>query len=373
MNTGAIIVDQRPAQIPLLDAIRGILAPVVLIAHCETARIHLHSAALAVDFFMILSGFLMVHHAFLREAKEPIGTKRQVILFWLRRYFRIAPLYYFFLAIAFLFYYRDISAARPWSPMATALWHVTFLFGFVPNGGGNTVMPDWSIGLEMQFYLAFPFLVWLLWKIGLARFLILCVALTAASKYLWGVYESDAPGPLGTFICPTFLPIRTMMFAMGMGLGWCYWRRSDWWVLAIGSLLGIIGFERNHSFLSCGLVSTIAFSQCFSKSATLGNRFTRFLNSFTDTAIWRWAAELSYPLYLCHVMVVLAVHQCVGSLQLGAIQELLCVIGLTVAGSFALAVTAHLLVELPLLVLGKRVVRWASLKLTLSASQQGHF
>jgi peptidoglycan/LPS O-acetylase OafA/YrhL len=363
VNAGATILDRRPAQIPLLDALRGILAPVVLVAHCETTRIHLHSAALAVDFFMILSGFLMVHHAFLRETKEPIGTKRQVILFWLRRYFRIAPLYYLFLAMAFLFYYQDISVGT-WSPIATALWHVSFLFGFVPDGGGSTMMPDWSIGLEMQFYMAFPFLAWLMWKIGLARFLLMCVVVTAACKHLWGVYEFDSPGPLGAFVCPTFLPIRISMFAMGMGVAWCYWRNRDWWILAIGCLVGVVGFERNHSFLSCGVVAGIALSQCNMTCARLFNRIAANLNSFSDKAFWRWAADMSYPVYLCHLMVIRAVQHRVDP-HLGPIQELLSVVGLTLAGSFALAYAAHRLVELPLLALGKRVTHWVSMRLVL--------
>ena len=31
--------------------------------------------------------------------------------------------------------------------------HATFMFGFLPDYSFNTVLPDWSIGLEMQFYL----------------------------------------------------------------------------------------------------------------------------------------------------------------------------------------------------------------------------
>ena len=98
--------------------------------------------------------------------------------FWLRRFFRIAPAYYLLLIVALLIgpwlgecrtliagpfpgtttpieRYTDAS-------FANIAAHVSFVFGALPAYAFRTPLPDWSIGLEMQFYAVFPFLMLLI-------------------------------------------------------------------------------------------------------------------------------------------------------------------------------------------------------------------
>ncbi|CAH2786711.1 MAG: Acyltransferase 3 [uncultured Caballeronia sp.] len=46
--------------------------------------------------------------------------------------------------------------------MSNVVTHLTYTFGMFPRYAFNTPLPDWSIGLEMQFYAVFPLLMLLI-------------------------------------------------------------------------------------------------------------------------------------------------------------------------------------------------------------------
>ena len=78
-----------------LDGLRGGAALWVLIGHATIltgTRIPILSKPdLAVDLFMMLSGFLMCFHYLERRETEPWHRRSTWTLFWTRRFFRIAP------------------------------------------------------------------------------------------------------------------------------------------------------------------------------------------------------------------------------------------------------------------------------------------
>src|SRR5438045_538898 len=87
-----------PSHLGFLDGLRGGAALWVLLYHCVVwgswNSLRLPDSKIAVDVFMVLSGFLMVHLSLERADREPIGTASTAVRFWIRRFFRIAPLYY---------------------------------------------------------------------------------------------------------------------------------------------------------------------------------------------------------------------------------------------------------------------------------------
>src|SRR5687768_12405012 len=89
-----------------LDGMRGLAALWVVIGHvlilCQWGVPIVATPEYAVDLFMMISGFLMFYQMSLRAEREPLNKSSSWFRFWIRRFFRIAPVYYVVLAIAFL-------------------------------------------------------------------------------------------------------------------------------------------------------------------------------------------------------------------------------------------------------------------------------
>ncbi len=136
-----------------LDGIRAIAALMVMTFHFGQDWYHLGFLVLGqtgVDLFFVLSGFLITTILL----QSPHGDWHEIKNFYIRRTLRIFPLYYFYLIVACIFggmvsfwywiYLQNIASAFAIS------WHIAPLRG-----------PDhfWSLGVEEQFYLFWPFLI----------------------------------------------------------------------------------------------------------------------------------------------------------------------------------------------------------------------
>jgi peptidoglycan/LPS O-acetylase OafA/YrhL len=178
-----------------------------------------------VDLFILLSGFLMVFHYELRRAKEPWECPTTWRTFWVRRFFRIAPLYYLALALALIagphigHARAEIASVLPQTATPAARYfdrsldnviaHVTFVFGQIPHYAFRTSLPDWSIGLEMAFYLAFPFLMLAAKRVSMPFAAIAFTALSFGIVKIFHVYTAG-------FDEPAFLPLKLNIFFSGM-------------------------------------------------------------------------------------------------------------------------------------------------------------
>jgi len=176
-----------------LDFLRGLSAAAVLITHTSAAVsgelpiLAFNWGSFAVDVFMLISGFLMMWHFCERSSMgESWDSPKTCFKFYVRRFFRIAPLYYCMLVVVYVFHgalqnlaaHNGAALQQPLQPLtcglhnptsveltaAHVLSHFSFTFGFIPRFAASNPLPDWSIGLEMQFYLFFPFLALLLWR-----------------------------------------------------------------------------------------------------------------------------------------------------------------------------------------------------------------
>jgi peptidoglycan/LPS O-acetylase OafA/YrhL len=126
------------------------------------------SGYVAVDFFFILSGFILAYN-YLTPSGELKGTKRQ---FWAARFARIYPAYALSFLLVLPLVARGMFAAEPFK---MALYHfgralalVTVMQqGWLPwlSMWGNA--PAWSLSVEAFFYLVFPLLAPLLGRLSL--------------------------------------------------------------------------------------------------------------------------------------------------------------------------------------------------------------
>ncbi|WP_287854444.1 acyltransferase [Burkholderia sp.] len=251
-----------PSDVPYLNGLRGIAATWVVIAHCMIwggwTLTAIPDPKIAVDLFMTISGFLMAYNARRRESIEPMTHPATWTRFYIRRYFRIAPAYYLSLAFAvlasapFLDGYKALQLMNPgfWGSggiydpdtirftAANLLAHVTFVFGAVPKYTFATMLPDWSLSLEMQFYLAFPLLYLLMRKIGpLTASIGLAALALAACHALAGVFPE-----------PGFLPLKLSLFVTGMLIAEIPFGTDKTVTILIGVLAVLLPFAQTSSY-----------------------------------------------------------------------------------------------------------------------------
>ena len=159
-----------------LDTFRAIAAIIVAIGHIElfrqnafgtTAFKYMPSGHIGVILFFVISGFLITY--LLLKEKEQYG-KISLKDFWLRRIFRIWPVYYLVLLIS-AFFFETVPSGKT----------IAYALAIMPNFshalecGWSTSPQIWSIGVENQFYLLFPIIVMLVPRKHLRWWLLLII------------------------------------------------------------------------------------------------------------------------------------------------------------------------------------------------------
>ncbi|XDD50592.1 acyltransferase family protein [Leptospira sp. WS92.C1] len=147
-----------------------VTARTIIPGETDSLRLFLGSLSSGVDFFFLLSGFLIYGGLFREhERKEKIEIKQ----FFIKRSLRIFPPFYFALAILFYSKYQQISKLESLNITNSQIlaliadeklrlehvWvDIFYLSDFLPhalyNGG-------WSLSIEEHFYLILPFLCWI--------------------------------------------------------------------------------------------------------------------------------------------------------------------------------------------------------------------
>jgi peptidoglycan/LPS O-acetylase OafA/YrhL len=152
-------------RLPQLDGVRGIAILVVML-HNESAQypfLYLNhvfaNGWMGVDLFFVLSGFLIT--GILLDTKQSNGYFRN---FYARRCLRIWPLYYFSIFLMFVIVpilrpsegHIIFQRSGPW--WAFPFYMQNFL---VPNpaSAAGLLGVTWSLAIEEQFYLVWPFIV----------------------------------------------------------------------------------------------------------------------------------------------------------------------------------------------------------------------
>jgi peptidoglycan/LPS O-acetylase OafA/YrhL len=168
---------------------------------------------MGVNLFFVDSGFVL--YLPFAIGKRRIEGRADVVELYLRRAWRLFPLYYLMLAACLLLDATTLHLIRaPWFEIPA---YATFTFPFFaetwqPRPNGTL----WSIGTEVWFSLAFPFLVLLARRIGMARFVVLAVAIALATRYLAYVHHLGVQNTKTLNTLADSLPGRLDDFALGM-------------------------------------------------------------------------------------------------------------------------------------------------------------
>lgn len=161
-----------------IDGLRAIAALLVVLYHANVPGIPASTGVLA---FFVLSGFLITRLIIAEE--ERTGTV-SLSRFYVRRSFRIFPAFYVYWLVAMavmILRHRPIN----WPQSFSAFFYVSNYYQAIFGDPSNGLSHTWSLGIEEQFYLLWPF-VFLLLRSNARRFKALIVLI----PLLWLYRES---------------------------------------------------------------------------------------------------------------------------------------------------------------------------------------
>jgi len=160
-------------KLPGLDGLRAICAALVVLSHLGVPRV---SGSMGVLAFFVLSGFLITWLLLAEEARS--GTV-SLSAFYMRRTLRIFPAFYVYWIIAVGL--AALLAARGGKPVdigqaGATLLYVSNYWQAIFGDSGTVLSHAWSLAVEEQFYLLWP---WVFLRLPAARRLTTIIALIA--------------------------------------------------------------------------------------------------------------------------------------------------------------------------------------------------
>jgi len=258
----------------------------------------------------------MISHAYMRQNDEPMNVKGSWYKFWIRRFFRIAPAYYLSLFVAILLsdYFlggyhllQTINQER-WSStiiynpdrivfsIENIVLHITFLFGLHPEYSFSTFLPDWSLGLEMQFYFIFPFLFLTIVRYGAGKSIFIIGVVSAIS----GFFISEVV----TYYEQSLLVLKLQYFLVGILLFYLLNNRmsnlKNWLLYLLAILLLNLEDYGSQRILPNFIFHAILILGWLEIHNTLPDIISRIINN----RIINLMSDSSYSVYLFHTFFI---------------------------------------------------------------------
>lgn len=353
-----------------INALRGIAIIGVVMIHSSqwvqpTSKVLSKITELGVygvQLFYVVSALTLFLSMDVRKRSEASPTRN----FFIRRFFRIAPLFY--LAIL-LYVLIDGFGPRYWAPNGIHWWYILltaiFLNGWHPETINSVVPGGWSIAIEMTFYALVPILHLKLKDINSSiRFVIITLILTnilspIILKALMSNYPFDQIYLASNFI---FLWFFSQLPIFGLGiltyhifnqhqdrkderLGTTLLALSLFLFVSFWSASSYRNFLPQH-FLYSGVFCIFALSLHFYP-------YKVFVNPIVD-----WIGKLSFSIYLIHfavlkLMKILFIKNLLPSGELGFIVAFIVVMLV----SIGISTLTYWAVEQPGIRLGRYIIR----------------
>jgi peptidoglycan/LPS O-acetylase OafA/YrhL len=200
--------------LPGLDAIRAIAILMVFFFHAGA----LACGYLGVHLFFVLSGFLITG-LLIRTKEQNFGSF--LTGFYGRRVLRIFPVYYLYLLIMFLLTLIPLSVAGKPAAELQILKHqlpyaVSYLYDFYHASSAfvtsRFLTHFWSLAVEEQFYLIWPFLIFIIPNKHLKTFFITLIILGPFIRFAESIMHS-MPALSGYFVKEQNLFINVLPFS----------------------------------------------------------------------------------------------------------------------------------------------------------------
>jgi peptidoglycan/LPS O-acetylase OafA/YrhL len=317
---------RKRGYIPELDGVRALSVLLVVSTHMYDAGMMWRwlSGWQGVTIFFVLSGYLITSLA-LREERQ--RGRLSLSAFYVRRSFRIFPLYYFTLLLYCVLILGLGMAPGQREGLCEALPYFVFYLQEVPfyfvglrPQGELPFFQSWSLGVEEKFYLLWPLLGFALWKGATALRRTRTFALVAAFVLL----------PVGIYLWnPDLVPFSRNLISYHCILAGCllallldderWFNRLRFLASPAGTVGSVALFLAVHfgtavvPALYLWNIWGVLYS--FATAAMLGSVLlgTGPLQTFLARPALVFIGRLSYGIYLIHLFVIGIAHRLVPS------------------------------------------------------------
>ncbi|MDJ1482405.1 acyltransferase [Cytophagaceae bacterium YF14B1] len=279
------------------------LNPHILGTSTDGAPKGLLLAGFGVSIFFALSGFLITYLLLLEKEKQQINITH----FYLRRILRIWPLYYTYLTICVVVYLLyNISFDR-----TSTLYYLFFAsnIAFILNHMLPFLAHFWSIGVEEQFYLFYPWLIRKNTNLFLLLSFITVILITL--KLIFWILEKKT----------------------GMSLPLLFLHVNRFHCMLIGGIGAILYYQSNNYFITicthkisqgiCWFILFLVSINMFHIASVLDNEIISLVTTIIivgqitkknyiinlENTVLDFLGRISYGIYVIHPIIIFLVSQ----------------------------------------------------------------
>lgn len=281
---------------PQLDGLRALAVAAVVWSHWLPSYCYgVQLGQYGVHLFFVISGFLIT--GILLDAREFDGNHRGLTLrqFYIRRALRIFPVFYATIAICCLL---DLHPYRD-----TWLWHASYLsniYFFIRGEWHGPISHLWSLAVEEQFYLLWPFLIIFAPRRTLLP--LIGAAILLAPLFRSGVSSLYPSSSMGSLLMPGCLD----SLGAGAFISWlarspaC--RNLNLSALILASI-GILAYGLIVIFDCFDNLRITSYAlACAGLVLASATGFRGLIGRILDNRIMRYFGRISYGIYIFHLL-----------------------------------------------------------------------
>ena len=283
---------------PELDSLRFIAVALVIISHWVPQHVlnSLPNGTLGVDFFFVLSGFLITRNLILDKSKlskEEISAGKVIKNFYLRRTLRIFPLYYFVLIGLFLLKSEIFSGGFSWF-----FFYVPNILVFKMQNWVESLSHFWSLAVEEQFYLFWPLIIIIIPLHRLNLTMLLTIVVSMLFKVGLFLFTNYSFTEVIALSCFDLFAVGGLL-AMNLDKFACIWSKIPvWqkWIIYLGLILISSICFKWFSPLFNFFIGTISLLLILYVTIPKDGKAKKVL----DLKLFKFLGKISYGLYVYH-------------------------------------------------------------------------
>jgi peptidoglycan/LPS O-acetylase OafA/YrhL len=299
------ISQRNTGYMPQLDTLRTFAVFLVLLGHWmseeEWMKVFPYGM-LGVTLFFVLSGFLIT--GILIKSRNISDQKNESKFhsakqFYIRRTLRIFPIYYITLIVLFIFNIQNIRSVFLWF-----LFYASNIYFFKIQSWQGSLSHLWTLAVEEQFYIIWPFIILFIPGKYLYRSIIGIILIGPVFRTIIFLFSRSDPN-FSDILTPA------CMDYFGLGALLAYFRSNNIQSLEFKNmriklfLLANIFSIIILYFLSDNLITETIFKFniaviCLSLISKASTGFSGFLKKVFENSVLMYLGKISYGLYLFH-------------------------------------------------------------------------